>query len=61
MRRQDRCIGRGLPLDRTARRDTLLLRRELRWTDATMLALGAIGHALADADGTVIEASPCRG
>lgn len=45
---------RGLPLDRTLRPDAVLLRRELRWTAATMLALGAAGYAFAGAYGAAI-------
>ena len=45
---------RGLPLDRTMRPDAVLLHRELRWTAATMLALGAIGYVIAGAYGAAI-------
>ena len=45
---------RGLRLDRTLRPDAVLLRRELRWTAATMLALGAAGYAFAGAYGAAI-------
>ena len=47
---------RHLPLSRTYRSDTLLLRRELRWTAATALALGILGHAVAGAHGAAIGA-----
>ena len=55
MRKQDPpAPRRGLPLDRTMRPDAVLLRRELRWTAATMLALGAAGYAFAGAYGAAI-------
>lgn len=47
---------RGLPLDHTMRPDAVLLHRELRWTTGTVLALGAIGHLLAGAQGAAIGA-----
>jgi len=34
--------------------DAVLLRRELRWTAGTMLAMGGIGYAVADAYGAAI-------
>ena len=54
MPRQDPPARRGLPLDRTIRPDAVLLRRELRWTAAAMLALGAAGYAVAGAYGAAI-------
>ena len=56
MRRQHRRVSRGLPLNHTTRPDTVLLRRELRWTAATMVTLGAAGYAVAGAYGTAIGA-----
>lgn len=57
MPRHDRSRPRrGLPLDRTMRPDAVLLRRELRWTAATTLALSAAGYALADTHGAIIGA-----
>ena len=56
MRRQHGGAGRGLPLDRRMRPDTVLLRRELRWTAATVLTLGAAGYAAAGAYGATIGA-----
>jgi len=55
MQRQEPPAGRrGLPLDRTMRPDAVLLRRELRWTAGTMLALSAAGYAFAGAYGAAI-------
>ena len=54
MRRQRRRVRRGLPLDRTMRPDTVLLRRELRWTAATMAGLGAAGYAIEGPYGAAI-------
>ena len=54
MPRQDRPARRGLPLHRTIRPDAVLLRRELRWTATTMLALGAAGYAIAGTYGAAI-------
>ena len=55
MPRQDPPAGRrGLPLDHTIRPDAVLVRRELRWTAGTMLALGVAGYALAGAYGAAI-------
>ena len=51
---EDRPARRGLPLDRTLRPDAVLLRRELRWTAAAMLALGAAGYAFAGAYGAAV-------
>ena len=51
---EERPGHRGLPLDRTLRPDAVLLRRELRWTAATMLVLGAAGYAVTGADGAAI-------
>ncbi|MYH29942.1 MAG: hypothetical protein F4137_14060 [Acidobacteria bacterium] len=45
-----------LPLKRTFRPDTVLLRRELRWTAATALTLGVFGHTVAGAHGAAIGA-----
>lgn len=57
MPRRDRPTPRrSLPLNRTFRPDTVLLRRELRWTAATALALGVLGHAAAGAHGAAIGA-----
>lgn len=57
MRRHDPpARRRGLPLDRTMRRDAVLLRRELCWTAGTMLALGAIGYGAAGAYGAATAA-----
>lgn len=47
---------RNLPVNRTFRPDTVLLRRELRWTAATALGLGVLGHAAAGAHGAAIGA-----
>lgn len=47
---------RGLPLDHTVRPDAVLLRREMRWTTAAVLALGAAGYAVGDAYGAAIGA-----
>ena len=46
MRRKNQRVRRGLPLDCTMPPDTVLLRRELRWTAATMAGLGAAGYAM---------------
>jgi len=54
MPRHNRPARRGLPLHHTVRGDAVLLRRELRWTAATMLALGAAGHAIAGLSGAAI-------
>ncbi len=54
MPREERPTRRGLPLDRTIRPDAVLLRRELRWTAAAMLALSAAGYAIAGAHGAAI-------
>ena len=57
MPQHERPAPRGnLPLNRTFRPDTVLLRRELRWTAATALALGVFGHAVAGAHGAAIGA-----
>ncbi len=57
MPRHDRPTPRrSLPLNRTFRPDTALLRRELRWTATTALALGVLGHAVAGAQGAAIGA-----
>ena len=45
---------RGLPPKRSLRPDTVLLRRELRWTAATVLALGGAGYVIAGAYGATI-------
>ncbi len=54
MPRDDHPARRGLPLHRTIRPDAVLLRRELRWTAAAILALGAAGYAIAGAHGAAI-------
>ena len=54
MPRHNRPARRGLPLHHTVRPDAVLLRRELRWTAATMLALGDAGHAIAGPYGAAI-------
>ena len=54
MRRHKRRLRRGLPLDCTMRPDTVLLRRELRWTAAAMAGLGAAGYALSGPYGAAI-------
>ena len=46
--------SRGRRLRGTTRPDTVLLRRELRWTGATMLALGAAGYVIAGPYGAAI-------
>ncbi len=46
--------NRGRRLRGTTRPDTVLLRRELRWTGATMLALGAAGYVIAGPYGAAI-------
>ena len=48
--------ARRLPLDYTGRCDTVLLRRELRWTIAAALAAGAAGYLAADAETALIGA-----
>ena len=54
MRRHKRRLRRGLPLDRTMRPDTVLLRRELRWIAAAMAGLGATGYAFGGPYGAAI-------
>ena len=54
MRGHKRRLRRGLPLDRTMRPDTVLLRRELRWTAGTMAGLGAAGYAMEGPYGAAI-------
>ena len=54
MRRLDRPARRPPRPGRTVRPDTVLLRRELRWTAATVLGLGAAGFAVGDTYGGAI-------
>ena len=48
--------GRWLPLDYTGRCDTVLLRREMRWTITAALAGGAAGYLAAGAEAALIGA-----
>ena len=54
MRRKGHRCRRGLPPKRSVRPDAVLLRRELRWTAATVLALGAAGYFIAGAYGATV-------
>ena len=54
MRRLDRPARRPLRPGRSVRPDTVLLRRELRWTSAAVLGLGAAGFAVGDTYGAAI-------